>query len=187
MWRAAAAALGVIAALGCSRDPAPGQPAPTKENSVTTDIPAPQTPIDAAATLPLMFEELTLATTLDEVIALAAARDWRHNATPHSNADQIVTVFTTREHPVKRFKLTFEASRLIGIAIDYRAPDPARLAIRARYPRSRQGDGGWYLGDEAGQQLVFVDEAGGHLRVLMTGMLHDRNEAEALLRQAFPP
>lgn len=137
----------------------------------------------------LAYEDLTLRSSLEELIALAAARGWRQNARPVPEADQIVTVFTTPDHPVKRYKLGYERGRLVNIIITYRRPDPARTALRAGFPVSRHVEGAWYLTDEARTVLASVDDAGQTVRALHLASLRDQGEAAALLRSALgdPP
>ncbi len=137
----------------------------------------------------LTYEDVTLRSSLDDLIELAVAGGWRHNARPVDDADQIVTVFTTPAHPVKRYKLGYEAGRLVNIEITYRQPDPARAALRERFAIRRHVHGSWYLTDEDRTVLAGVDDAGKTVRALHLASLRDQREAAALLRSAFgdPP
>lgn len=142
--------------------------------------------LDAAvASVPLEYEGLALGSTLDELIALAAAKGWRQNSQPAPDADQMVTVFTTPDHPVKRYKLGYESSKLVNLQIDYRQPDAARLVLRDRFVHTRHLEGSWYLTDDGHTVLVSIDDAGQSVRALHLATLRDRKEADAMLSSAF--
>jgi hypothetical protein len=132
--------------------------------------------------LVLEYEGVTLGSSLTELLAMAAARGWKQNAQDVAGADQTVTVFTTPEHPVRRFKLGYERGALINIEIDYRAPDEARLALRDRFATSRLVDEMWFMSDVDRQVLASVDTAGTQVRALHLARLRDQTEAKALLR-----
>lgn len=188
----AAAGFVVLALAGCG-DERGARPAPPTPPAPAPAPPAPAPPAPAAdamiyidaTTVPLEYEGLTLLSTLDDLRALAAARGWRQNAQPAPLADQIVTVFTTPDHPVKRYKLGYEDSRLVSIEIDYRAPEPARTAWKDRFVHRRHLEGAWYLTDDGHNVLASVADDGKQLRALHLGALRDRREAEAMLQSAF--
>lgn len=128
------------------------------------------------------YEGMTLGSSLAELLAMAAARGWKQNAKDVPDVDQTVTVFTTPEHPVRRYKLGYERGRLINIQIEYRAPDASRLALRERFATSRLVKDTWYMSDAGRQVLAAMDEAGETVRALHLARLRDQTEARALLR-----
>jgi len=131
------------------------------------------------------FEQVTLGMTLDEALALAAARGWQQNAQP-GVGDQKVTVFPDDGDPVERYKLGFQGGRLYNIELEWKAADPARVpALRATYPRSRHAEDGWNLADAAGDTLVFIDDQGLQLQALHTAVVRDRREVAALFKMAL--
>lgn len=138
----------------------------------------------AAAAAPMEYEGVALEMTLDDLIARAAARGWRQNAQPGA-ADQRVTVFTTPDHPVKRYKLGFESGRIVNIEIDYRAADPARTALREQFAEARDREGVWYMTDAARTVLASVSPDGKQVKALHLARLRDAREGQALLRFAF--
>lgn len=142
-------------------------------------------PTDAAAVL-MEYEGVALGATFEAFAAQAAAAGWRQNGKPGA-ADQHVTVFTTPDHPVKRYKLQFEKDAIINIEIDYRAPDPARAALREQFPVAKEHPGEWYLTDEARSVLASVKTDGSRVRALHIAVIRDQTEAQALLRAAFGP
>jgi len=171
MWmRVAAAALVMTAAC---RD------APRKDGKTMSNLgPTP-------AGVRLEFEGVTLGMSLDDALALAGTRGWKHNAQPGA-LNQKVTVFPPDGDPIDRFKLGFEAGLLVNIQLKWTTADPARVdALKADYPRSKHGDDGWNLADAGGLTLVFIDDTGKELQVLHTGMLRDRREVAALFRMAL--
>lgn len=166
--------------------PVPVPAAPDARDAGAPAAPDAQEPVmsDAAAAVPMEYEGLTLGTTLEAFVAHAAAAGWRQNAQP-TGGDQSVTVFTTPDHPVKRYRLQFEASKLINVEIDYRQPDPARAALRERFAHARDHQGEWYLTDDARTVLASVKADGSRLRALHIAVIRDQREATALLRAAF--
>jgi hypothetical protein len=145
--------------------------------------PAPRTkepPV--AAALVLEYEGMTLGSSLDELVTTAAARGWKQNSQPVPHASQTVTVFTTPDHPVYRYKLGYQAGSLINIQIAYREPDKARLALRDRFATSRLVKDMWFMSDADRQILASVDVEGGEVRALYVARLEDQTEAKALLR-----
>jgi len=134
--------------------------------------------------VPLAFEGVTLGSSAGELIELAGARGWHHNA-GGGDGDQVVTVFPGGLHPVARFELSYQAGRLVGLTAHYRQADPTRAAIHSRYPVTRHVAGRWYLADAQHETLIEIDDAGRRLRVLHTATLRDQGEVDALLRSAF--
>ena len=133
----------------------------------------------------LDFESLSLGMSLDDLIALAAARGWKQNS-QSNDPNQKVTVFPPDGDPIDRYKLGFEAGQLVNIQIEYLEANPARVEVlRAGYPRRRHGDGGWNFADPSGVTLVFIDDTGKQLQALHTGVLRDRTEVTAVFRQAL--
>ncbi len=135
-----------------------------------------------AAALVLEYEGMTLGSSLDELVTTAAARGWQQNSQPAPRATQTVTVFPTDEHPVYKYKLGYEAGALINIQIEYREPDPARLALRDRFATSRLVKDTWFMSDVDRQILASVDVEGREVRALHLARLRDQTEARALLR-----
>jgi hypothetical protein len=156
------------------------------------ETPQKEPPLVATATAPALvmeYEGVTLGSTLDELIAMAADRGWRQNAHPGAG-DQTVTVFTTPDHPVKRYRLGFEGGALINIQIDFRTPDPARAALRGRFTVGKQIKDTWYLTDRDRQILASVDERGAAMKALWLARMRDQTEAKAMLKvtvDAEPP
>jgi hypothetical protein len=174
LWWALGSLTGAAAIAGCHEAPARNEPMMNQQQTANP------------TGVRLEFEGVRLGASFDEVLALIAARGWRHNAAPEPTADQTVTVFTVPEHPVKRFKLGLQGGALTSIQIDYRVDDPARgAALRAAYPRSKHAPDGWTMADAGGLTLVFIDDAGRKSQALYTGMLRDRTEVTALFRQAL--
>ncbi|MEZ4398999.1 MAG: hypothetical protein R3B06_03225 [Kofleriaceae bacterium] len=187
-WRVALAVL-VIAPAACGRDRASAPPGPLSPTPPTT-APAPAPPQEPAMpTAPpiLTYEGVTLRSTVADLLVLAAANHWRHNVAAPDAPDQQVTVFTTPEHPVKRYRLGYEAGRLVNIQIDYRAPDPTRATLRDQFTEVREVRGAWFLTDADHTILASVAVDGATLRALDLANLRDRAEGEALLRAAFAP
>ena len=186
MWWRVGAALVMLALvmlalviLAACRD------APRKDGTVMRN-PGPEAPAASTSSVRLKFESVSLGMSLDELLALATAGGWKQNAQP-GGQNQKVTVFPPDGDPVDRYKLGFEAGRLVNIQLEYAVPDPARVAaLRAGYPRSKHGDdGGWNLADTGGETLVFIDDTGKELQALHTGVLRDRTEVAAIFRQAL--
>jgi hypothetical protein len=174
MWtRAGAVIAGVLGLLAACHE------APQKEGKRMTSSGS------AKVSVRLDFEAVSLGMSLDDMIALAASRGWKQNAQP-GGRNQKVTVFPPDGDPIDRYKLGFEAGRLVNIQIEYREAKPARIEVlRADYPRSKHADDGWNLADPGGQTLVFISNTGKELQALHTGVLRDRTEVAALFRQAL--
>lgn len=171
-----AVAVGVLAGFGGL---AACREASQKEGQIVTNHGS------AKSGVRLDFEAVSLGMSLDDVIALAATRGWKQNS-QSGDPNQKVTVFPPDGDPIDRYKLGFEAGRLVSIQVEYLAADPARVAaLRAGYPRQKHADDGWNLADSGGQTLVFIDNTGKALQALHTGVLRDRTEVAALFRQAL--
>jgi hypothetical protein len=139
----------------------------------------------AKSSVRLGFEAVSFGMSLDDLVSLAAARGWKQNAR-RGGLNQKVTVFPPDGDPIDRYKLGFEAGRLVNIQIEYLEAKPARVeALRAGYPRSKHSKEGWSLADPNGLTLVFIDDSGKVLQALHTGVLRDRTEVGAIFRQAL--
>lgn len=143
-----------------------------------------QNPPDEAVELEL--EGIALLARYEHLLDMFLVMGWEHNADPDGPSQQTLFVHPGDGHPVKRFKLSFQDGYLVGLTAWYRAADPQRHAMRHDFARHRHDGEGWVMCDAHERVLVQIDDAGGRLQALHTGVLADRDEVERLYRCFLP-
>jgi hypothetical protein len=95
---------------------------------------------------PCDFDGVRPLMTKAEVRKLADARGWQHSFVDVPVEIERVTVFPEKSE-LDKLELTFDGDVLVCIEAAYAKADPARAAIRARYPLAVERDGVWAMTD----------------------------------------
>ncbi len=131
------------------------------------------------------FAGLRLLMPATDVKAWASKSSFTHNVDDGGGVKQTASI-QPHNHPVRRYELKFENSRLISLTVHYVAGDPKRADFRKHYALKRKRlDGTWVMTDSDRQTVVMVNRGGSQLVAVHTGQASNRNEVDAMFELFF--